>query len=153
MKLASISAKTIYNSNESGYYWRTFFVEEQSVYFNIRLDAGECNFNRVHKFVSKSELLQSRKDKIKILKKNQGFYSFYLSNQLCPKEQKKYSISYIESDRFWLIIVPKFFCSWFLRMVVNGSVVCNIVFITFLIMVTVGHGYWLPMRSSTQQES
>ena len=39
-------------------------VRQEAIYFIFRFDIGVCNFNHVNEFVSISELMQSRKDKI-----------------------------------------------------------------------------------------
>ena len=65
-----------------------------------------------------------------------GVYSVYLTHRLCHEQLKEYvKLFYflIAADWFSPIMVSNAFCSRFLRIVVYGSVVCNILFIAFFI--------------------
>ena len=67
MKLASTSVAILYNSMESRYPWRTHIRVKgsDSRPFILVLDSIlVCNFNYMNEFVSTSELMQSRKDRI-----------------------------------------------------------------------------------------
>ena len=87
-------------------------------------------------FIYILKLLQSRKEKI-VIKSIKDFIQFIFHIDYVTSSRKKnyhsmynYSILIIVTDWFSPIIVPNVFCSRFLRIMVHGSVVCIIFFIT-----------------------
>ena len=68
MRLVSTSAAILYNSLGSWHYWQTHIgikaSDKKPFFFNFRFNIGMCNLKHVNEFVSISEFVQSRKDKI-----------------------------------------------------------------------------------------
>ena len=66
LRLASNLDALLHNSiMDSRHPWRTHIgIRQEAVYFNFRFDIGTYNLEHVDEFVSISELMQGRKDKI-----------------------------------------------------------------------------------------
>ena len=110
MRLASTSAAILYNSLGSWHHWQTHIGVKEAMYFNSRFDIGICNVNR---FVSISELLQNRKDKINSKDITERFlFSLFDSSVMTQIVERVYSkviIFLIASDWCSPIIVTNVF--------------------------------------------